>query len=199
MTLEILPEAFREYVEFGYVAHPRTIFRGIEQLPPGHHGRWDENGLRLQGYTSLPVAPLPVPGDASVEGAANALEKALRQAVEARLLSDVPLGCFLSGGVDSSLIAAFAQQAGSGKLKTYTVGFANSAMSEADSAAAVAQHLGTEQHEIVVDGASLIADFVEILQRAPEPIGDDSFLPTFVISRETRREVTVALSGGWRG
>ena len=195
VALSISPESFREYVEFGYVASPRTIFREIQQLPPGHHGRWDESGLRLQRYFSLPTRPPADPPGATAEGAADVLEKALRQAVEARLVSDVPLGCFLSGGVDSSLVAALAQQTGPGRLKTYTVGFANSAMTEAGEAAAIARHLGTDHHEIIVDGASLIADFADILARAPEPLGDDSFLPTYVISRETKREVTVALSG----
>ena len=195
VSLTISPAAFREYVEFGYVASPRTIFREIQQLPSGHFGRFDENGLRLQRYFSLPTRPPADPADGTVAGAAGVLEKALRQAVAARLVSDVPLGCFLSGGVDSSLVAALAQQATPGRLKTYTVGFTDSARSEADAAAAIARHLGTEHHEIAVDGASLIADFADILGRATEPLGDDSFLPSYVISRETKREVTVALSG----
>ena len=195
VSLSISPAAFREYVEFGYVASPRTIFREIQQLPPGHFGRWDETGLRLQRYFSLPTQPPAEPADATVAGAAVVLEKGLRQAVEARLVSDVPLGCFLSGGVDSSLVAALAQQASPGRLKTYTVGFTGSARSEADAAAAIARHLGTEHHEIAVDGASLLDDFAGILGRATEPLGDDSFLPSYVISRETKREVTVALSG----
>jgi len=195
VSLSISPEAFREYVEFGYVASPRTIFHEIQQLPPGHHGRWDANGLRLQRHFSIPTRPPAEPADASVAGAASALENGLRQAVAARLVSDVPLGCFLSGGVDSSLVAALAQQATPGRLKTYTVGFTGSARSEADAAAAIARHLGTEHHEIAVDGASLISDFADILGRATEPLGDDSFLPSYVISRETKREVTVALSG----
>ena len=195
VTLSISPEAFREYVEFGYVASSRSIFSEIQQLPPGHHGRWDEGGLRIQRYFSLPAQPPAAPPDASVEAAAAALENTLRHAVETRLVSDVPLGCFLSGGVDSSLVAALAQQSTSGKLKTYTVGFTDSAATEAGDAAAVARHLGTDHHEISVNGASLITEFADILARAPEPLGDDSFLPTYVISRETKREVTVALSG----
>ena len=195
VSLSISPAAFREYVEFGYVASPRTIFREIQQLPPGHHGRWDETGLRVQRYFSLPTQPPADPADATVAGAAEVLEKALRQAVAARLVSDVPLGCFLSGGVDSSLVAALAQQASPGRLKTYTVGFTGSARSEADAAAAIARHLGTEHHEIAVDGAALLDDFAGILGHATEPLGDDSFLPSYVISRETKREVTVALSG----
>ncbi len=195
VTLSISPEAFREYVEFGYVASSRSIFSEIQQLPPGHHGCWDAGGLRIQRYFSLPAQPPAPPRDASVEAAAAALENTLKHAVETRLVSDVPLGCFLSGGVDSSLVAALAQQSTSGKLKTYTVGFTDSAATEAGDAAAVARHLGTDHHEISVNGASLITEFADILARAPEPLGDDSFLPTYVISRETKREVTVALSG----
>src|SRR5207253_7179193 len=92
-------------------------------------------------------------------------------------------------------VAAQAQELVSGRLQTYTVGFANSSMNEASYAAGIARHLGTDHHEIMIEPQSVIDEFANILSHASEPIGDDSFLPTFVISRETRREVTVALSG----
>jgi asparagine synthase (glutamine-hydrolysing) len=191
----ICAASFREYVEFGYVTSPRTIFAGIQQLPPGSYGHWDERGLEVRTYFSLPAEGPSAPRDATVVEAAAALEASLFRAVESRLVSDVPLGCFLSGGIDSSLIAALAGQASAGKLKTFTVGFADSEKTEAGYAAAIARHLGTEHQEIAVSGADLLAEFPEILARASEPLGDDSFLPTYVIARETRREVTVALSG----
>ncbi|MEI8108236.1 MAG: asparagine synthase (glutamine-hydrolyzing) [Verrucomicrobiota bacterium] len=195
LTLRLSSAAFRAYMEFGYLSAPQTIFEQIEQLPPGHYGTWDERGIRLQRFFFVPESPPASPADSSVEGATEALEKSLRQAVTSRLVSDVPLGCFLSGGVDSSLIAALAQEANPSRLKTYTVGFTGSAQSEATAAAAVAAHLGTDHHSIAVDGQSLITDFHPILASASEPLGDDSFLPSYVISRETKREVTVALSG----
>ena len=195
VSLSLSAGAFRSYMEFGYTSAPQTIFEQIEQLPPGHYGTWDERGIRLQRFFFVPESPPASPADSSVEGATEALEKSLRQAVASRLVSDVPLGCFLSGGVDSSLIAALAQEANPSRLKTYTVGFTGSAQSEATAAAAVAAHLGTDHHSIAVDGQSLITDFHPILASASEPLGDDSFLPSYVISRETKREVTVALSG----
>jgi len=195
LTRSICPESFREYVEFGYVSSPRTIFREIRQLSPGCWGAWDERGLTVQTFYTLPVTLPPTSSDLSEEDASTNLEKSLFRAVESRLISDVPLGCFLSSGIDSSLIAALACQASTGKLKTYTVGFTDSVETEAGAAADIARHLGTEHHEIAVSGSALLAEFPEILARTAEPLGDDSFLPTYVISRETKREVTVALSG----
>ncbi|MEY2487002.1 MAG: hypothetical protein QOH39_2650 [Verrucomicrobiota bacterium] len=196
LPLTIDSSAFREYIEFGYVASPRTILNEIQQLPPGHFGVWDRSGLAVSSFWKLPdSSPSNRDEAADVRKAADALEEPFHDAVECRLISDVPLGCFLSGGIDSSLVAAHAQELLSGRLRTFTVGFEKSSKNEVPYAAAIARYLGTDHNEIMVNPNSLIDDFVETLSRSSEPIGDDSFLPTFVISRETRREVTVALSG----
>jgi asparagine synthase (glutamine-hydrolysing) len=118
----------------------------------------------------------------------------LREAVACRLISDVPLGCFLSGGIDSSLVAALARRSTVGRLKTYTVGFESSATNEAAHAAKVPCYLEADHHELMMNLAAVLAEFEMILAKASEPIGDDSSVPTFLISRETRRHVTVALS-----
>jgi len=195
LPLSISPSAFSEYIEFGYVQSPRTILKEVQQLPAGHFGVWNRAGLSVHAYWSLPEHP-PARDDAiQISTAATMLDAPLRDAVACRLISDVPLGCFLSGGIDSSLVAAHAQDLVPGNLKTYTVGFKDSPMNEASYAAAVARHLGTDHHEIMVSPVSIIDEFTSILGQMSEPIGDDSFLPTFLISRETRREVTVALSG----
>lgn len=195
LTLTISPSAFHDYVEFGYVQSPKTILSQIQQLPPGHFGVWDCTGLSVSSFWALPESPPARDETIDVNAGANALEGPFRDAVACRLIADVPLGCFLSGGIDSSLVAAHAQELGSDRLKTYTVGFENSSMNEASHAAAIAQHLGTDHHEIMISPQSVIDQFAEIFSHASEPIGDDSFLPTFLISRETRRQVTVALSG----
>ncbi len=195
LDLSISRSAFREYIEFGYVQSPRTILEQVRQLPAGHFGSLNRTGLEIKPYWTLPAAP-PVREKAiEVSKAAEVLEEPFRDAVACRLISDVPLGCFLSGGIDSSLVAAHAQELVPGRLQTFTVGFESSSMNEAESAAAVAAHLGTDHHEIMIRPETLIDEFVEIMARTTEPIGDDSFLPTFAISRETRRHVTVALSG----
>ncbi|MEP6698426.1 MAG: asparagine synthase (glutamine-hydrolyzing) [Verrucomicrobiota bacterium] len=195
LTLSISPSAFCEYIEFGYVQSPRTILEKVQQLPPGHFGILNREDLRLHPFWALPEVPPARTDDADLRTAAENLEQPFHDAVRCRLISDVPLGCFLSGGIDSSLVAAHAQELVSGRLKTYTVGFENSSMNEATHAAEIARHLGTDHHEIMISPQTVIDEFTDILARATEPIGDDSFLPTFLISRETRREVTVALSG----
>ena len=195
LKLSISPAAFREYVEFGYVQSPRTILEQVLQLPAGHYGVLERDGLALTPYWTLPAVAPERDSALDLSKGAEILEAPFRDAVACRLISDVPLGCFLSGGIDSSLVAAHAQELVSGRLQTFTVGFENSPMNEAESAAAVARHLGTDHHEIMLRPEALIDEFVEIFARMTEPIGDDSFLPTFAISRATRQHVTVALSG----
>jgi asparagine synthase (glutamine-hydrolysing) len=193
--LHISPTALREYVEFGYVQSPGSILKDVSRLRAGHCAVWNRTTWREQPFWELGTkSPAHRPaGDPT--RAAEALESVLRDSVVCRLESDVPLGCFLSGGIDSSLVAALAQRALNGKLKTYTVGFQDSAMNEAPHARAIASHLHTDHHEIMISPETLRAEFENILALAPEPIGDDSFVPTHLIARETRRHVTVALSG----
>ena len=195
LALTLSRAAFAEYMEFGYIHAPRTILQEVQMLRPGHFAVWSADGFSTQAYWQLPETRAAARGDDTPERAAAALEAPLRDAVASRLVSDVPLGCFLSGGIDSSLVAALAQQSLGRPLQTYTVGFSDSPMDEARHAAAIARHLGTEHHELMIAASSIAGEFVEILTRLPEPLGDDSFVPTFAISRETKRHVTVALSG----
>lgn len=195
LTLSVCAGSFREYLEFGYVQSPRTILRQVQRLPAGHYAIFNKRGLHLEPFWSLSTQPPATRPHGGPTEAAAALEEPLRDAVACRLVSDVPLGCFLSGGVDSTLVTALAQECMSDRLKTYTVGFASSGMNEAGHAAKVARHLNTDHHELIVDPASVLAEFETILAKTSEPIGDDSFVPTYLISRETRRHVTVALSG----
>ena len=195
LPLRISARALAEYVEFGYVQSPGSILEGVLRLPAGGLAVWDRGLWRQETFWALPETPATPRCDGSATEAATALEPALADAVRSRLESDVPLGCFLSGGIDSSLVAALAQKSLSRPLKTYTVGFKDSALDESVHARKVAGHLGTDHHELMVSEQSMLAEFEEILARAPEPIGDDSFVPTFLIARETRQHVTVALSG----
>ncbi len=194
LSLTISPASFSEYVEFGYVQSPSTILNEVRQLPPGHFATWDRSGFQTQAFWKLPDAPR-ARKECDLSTTAKLLEQSFRDAVACRLISDVPLGCFLSGGIDSSLVAAHARELVSDRLQTFTVGFENSPMNEASYAREIAQHLQTDHHEITVDPNSILDEFEQIFARVSEPIGDDSFLPTYVISRETKREVTVALSG----
>ena len=123
------------------------------------------------------------------------LDTRLQAAVEARLISDVPLGCFLSGGIDSSLVVAYARKICGPKLKTFTVSFPGTMRDEGGYGRKVAEKLGTDHQTIEIKAQDMEEHYIETLQRCPEPLGDDSFLPTYFISRATRRYVTVALSG----
>lgn len=192
---KIAQASLREYIEYGYVQSPHSILEKVLRLPAGYSAVYDEANWRMQPFWSLPtVAPSPRPGGGTAE-AATALQGPLREAVACRLESDVPLGCFLSGGIDSSLVAALAQESLKGKLQTYTVGFENSSFNEADFARKIAAHLGTNHHELMLSQHAVLSEFEAILSLAPEPIGDDSFVPTYLISRATRQHVTVAISG----
>jgi asparagine synthase (glutamine-hydrolysing) len=196
MDLRLSQSGFSQYLEYGYVQSPGSILDGVKRLPAGHLAIWRTGQFRTEPFSALlPVSPKPPcrHGDA-VEAAAGLLE-VLQDAVACRLESDVPLGCFLSGGIDSSLVASLASEKMSGTLQTYTVGFENSKMNEAPYAAQVAAHLGTHHHELVITENTLLSEFEQILGAAPEPIGDDSFVPTYLICRETRKEATVVISG----
>jgi asparagine synthase (glutamine-hydrolysing) len=193
--LRLSSEGFRQYLEYGYVLSPATILEEIWRLPAGHLAVWQPQGWKEEPYWTLPAAPAASRPVGNVNEVAQAVEPVLRDAVACRLESDVPLGCFLSGGIDSSLVAALAAENLGRPLQTYTVGFENVVQSEAAHARQVAKHLGADHHELPVDSKTLRTEFESILSRASEPLGDDSYVPTFLVSRETRRFVTVALSG----
>ena len=194
-SLHLSTTRFRQYLEYGYVPSPATILEDIWRLPAGQFAVWDRNGWKAESYWSLPTTTETRRQVGDVNTAAQLLEPILREAVACRLESDVPLGCFLSGGIDSSLVAAFAAENLGRALQTYTVGFEDSMPSEAPHARQVAKHLGADHHELPVSSRTLVTEFESILHQASEPLGDDSYVPTFLISRETRRFVTVALSG----
>jgi len=125
----------------------------------------------------------------------STLRKTLRSAVSDRLVSDVPLGCFLSGGIDSSLVVAVAREIYGPGLKTFTISFPGTARDEGTGAARIAKKLDTDHCQIDIRPSDLEAGYLETLTKCPEPLGDDSFIPTYFISRATREHVTVALSG----
>lgn len=194
---EIDPEALGLYLRFGYVPAPFSIYRAARKLPPAHFALWEpESGsLRVERYWD-PVAlarngPLTI-GEREAEERLDAL---LTDAVRLRMIADVPLGAFLSGGIDSSLVVALMQESSARPVKTFTIRFENAAFDEADHAAAVARHLGTEHSEETCT-ASEMRDVLDTLpDMFDEPFADSSAIPTYMLSRMTRRHVAVALSG----
>lgn len=187
-------DAIRLYLEFGYVPSPLTIYRAARKLPPGHFLVLENGRTTITRYWD-PV-PFAVEGSSyTAEAAERALEEQLRVAVRQRMIADVPLGAFLSGGIDSSLIVALMREQTQTAVRTFTIRFENPEFNEADHAAEVARHLGTEHHEQTCTGAQML----EVVDRLPEmydePFADSSAVPTYLVSKIAREMVTVSLSG----
>jgi len=191
---EIDPEAVPLFLHYQYVPAPRTIFKDTWKLLPGHYLAYDGETLNTRAYWTLPEA-----GAADFEGneseAVDKLERVLSEAVSCRLISDVPLGALLSGGIDSSLVAALMQKASHAPVRTFSIGFRESGYNEAPWAAGVAAHLGTDHTEFYVTPLEAL----DLIPRLPdiydEPFADASAVPTSLVSRLARTQVTVALSG----
>ena len=193
---EMADEHLGEYLAFGYVPTPSTFFKGIRKLPPASLMVVDAHGPSApRAYWDLAYPPEGAAAAVDLGQAAERVRALLSAAVRKRLVADVPLGVLLSGGVDSSAVAAFMTRLVPGRVKTFAVGFEGDAyFDERPHAAHVARHLGTEHHESVV--APHAAELVEtLLHHHDEPFADSSALPTYLVAREARREVTVALNG----
>ena len=192
VSRELDPVALSEYLAYEYVPAPRAILQRVRKLAAGHwltytNGRvkvepyWDVANVHPQGFTEAQA----------VESLRTLLDTVVRE----HMVSDVPLGVFLSGGIDSSAVAAFAARHLNGHLKTFSIGFDDVSFDESARARQVARTLGTDHHEEVLSlrGASeLIGGLPDLLD---EPLADASLLPTYLLSRFARRTVTVALSG----
>jgi asparagine synthase (glutamine-hydrolysing) len=185
------PEALSDYFTFGNIPSPATAFQDVHQIPAGHLLIWEGGRTRLQEYWDVVFDPT---GPAEAEAALEAFSTLFDEAVRMRMVADVPLGAFLSGGIDSSaVVASMARQSGRPVITT-SVGFAERTHSELEHARAVARALGTEHHELVVrpDAAS---DLPRLVWHLDQPLADSSALPTYYVSRAARERVTVALSG----
>ncbi|MBK8480844.1 MAG: asparagine synthase (glutamine-hydrolyzing) [Proteobacteria bacterium] len=187
-------EALGYYLRLGMVPAPLTMLRDVRMLPAGHWMRYREGQLTIGAYDE--PAPRANPALADPEAAAEAVHATVLAAVRRQSISDVPLGAFLSGGIDSSTVVALLQQVVSGPVKTFTVRFEEAGYDESGIARAVATHLGTEHHELVVPNLGFGAeDFWRIVDHVGLPFYDTSALPTYVLSKYVREHVTVALSG----
>ncbi|HEU5236825.1 MAG TPA: asparagine synthase (glutamine-hydrolyzing) [Pyrinomonadaceae bacterium] len=185
--------ALRRYLSFDYVPAPLSIYEGVSKLPAAHTLTLEDGQIRVERYWQLSYKTRqPVP---NVHEAADQLRELLADSVRMRLVSDVPLGVLLSGGIDSSMVTALAVRASSETVKTFSISFAEASFDESSYARAVAKFLGTDHHEERFS-ASLAANLVsEIGAWMDEPISDPSLVPTYLLSRFTRKHVTVALGG----
>ncbi|HEY1921843.1 MAG TPA: asparagine synthase-related protein, partial [Tepidisphaeraceae bacterium] len=187
---EIDPASVNEYLMTGYIAAPATIYRDVAKLSPGHWMRCGANG-------SIVSHRYFDPNEIAAHQSATAADvrSAVNRAVQRQLISDVPVGCFLSGGIDSSVIAAAMKAAaGDQRVLTFSIGFDDPRYDETKYAAEVAKHLSTE-HQAFTVRADAAEDLPKLAQVFGEPFGDSSALPTHYLSRETRKHVKVALSG----
>jgi asparagine synthase (glutamine-hydrolysing) len=188
------------YLRHAYVAQPRTIYREAQKLAPGHiltlrEGLtpapkcfWDLRGIAIAGQCRNDPAPDP-------NEAIERLDALLRDSVKLRMIADVPLGAFLSGGIDSSTVVALMQAQSTRPVKTFSIGFHESDYNEAESAKKVAAHLGTDHTEFYVEPRHALDVIPQLPDWFDEPFADPSQVPTYLVSELTRKHVTVALSG----
>jgi asparagine synthase (glutamine-hydrolysing) len=193
---ELDPAQVDAFFVFGYVPGPGAIVRGVKQLPPGHLLRWERRTKRAQVERYWgPVATAAPSSTEPFRELVAETRRLLESSVRSRLLSDVPLGVFLSGGIDSTLIAALAARASSRPIKTFTVGYDTGAVSETAAALRTAQALGTEHHELVLTEGELLRRVPAILAGMDQPLADQALVSLHAIAEHARREVTVAVGG----
>jgi asparagine synthase (glutamine-hydrolysing) len=189
---EVNSQGLLEYLYYGYVPDPITAFTGIHKLAPGHLLEFEDGEIRIRQYWDLPEYDTHPP--ASEEECLEELEQRLFEATKIRLISDVPLGAFLSGGTDSSTIVALMARASSGPVKTFSIGFKKDDFNEAAYARMVAEKFGTDHHEMILE-PEVVQTVEHLTSSLEEPFGDSSMLPTYYVSQMARQHVTVALSG----
>lgn len=196
ITAAVEEELLPEYLAFGYVSEERTLFRGIRQLPPGHTLVWQPDGHapRLERYWDMPVPLGEIEGVSDTEWIQR-VRTGLEQSVQMRLMSDVPLGMFLSGGVDSSAIAALIRRLTGGPLNTFSVGYQEAAYSELGYAAEVASSLGTSHHEVLLTRDDFFASLPSLIWQEDEPISWPSSVSLYFVARLAATKVKVVLTG----
>jgi asparagine synthase (glutamine-hydrolysing) len=187
---ELDPEALSAYLALEYVPAPRTILRNIYKLEPASALVLENGDMRVSRYWAIEPRSTFVK---TYKEAVTLLRERLEHAVVSRLVSDVPLGVFLSGGLDSSTVAAIAAKHGA--LETFSIGFREKSFDESSYARMVAAHIGSRHHERIFDGAEMPALVPKLAQMLDEPLGDASILPTALLSAFARERVTVAIGG----
>lgn len=197
---EICTEVLPLYFHYGYIPAPYTIYRGLWKLEPGHVLTISVDSLGIQNDTYWDMKLVAKSGEnnpftGSEEEAAEELERLLKESVKGQMISDVPLGAFLSGGVDSSLVVAMCQAVSERPVKTFTIGMDVKGYNEAEYAAEVARILGTEHTAEYITRKEAVELVPELPTAFSEPFADSSQIPTMLVSKMTRKHVTVALSG----
>lgn len=188
---ELNVEAFQKYLAFEYVPAPLSIFDGISKLMPAHFLLVENGQFKTGCYWTPKISKEKL----TEQESSKRLIELLSTSTKLRLIADVPVGVFLSGGIDSSSIAALATQVSSEKVKTFSIGFSDASFDESAHAEAVARHLGTEHHKAIFSPELARETLEELWEFLDEPIADASVVPTFFLSKMTREHVKVALAG----
>lgn len=186
--------AIHDYLTYRYVPGPATLFDGIRKLPPGSIAVWEQGRLSERRYA------LPSDGDVLIEPAVpqdpvRVFMHALEEAVRIRMVSDVPFGAFLSGGIDSSAVVGLMSRHSNHPVKTFSVGFAESAYSELDYARVIARQFGTDHNELVVSQDDLMAFLPALVRFRDAPVAEPSDIPIYLLSREAAKTVKMVLTG----
>lgn len=190
--LRVSVSAVMQYLAFGYVPHPASIFEGVRKLAPGHLLTWSaSNGVNVLKYWA---PPRPEGRLMDERGLVDMLRERLNAAVASHLEAEVPLGAFLSGGLDSSTVVALMCRHASGRVRTFSIGFAEDKYDESGAARAVAEKLGTDHTEFILH-PNVSEIFETIATMFDEPFADSSAIPTFLVAQLARQSVAVALSG----
>lgn len=195
LPLDLDPDALRLYLQFGNIPDPYSIFRSIRKLEPGCWLECDSDGTVRSGrYWKLPAPQAAKPPGFDDEEMLRRIREKFDESVRIRMIADVPLGAFLSGGIDSSSVVASMALQSSGRVKTFSIGFEEAAFNELKYAKLVAEKYSTDHHEILVKPDS-IALTQRLVRQFDEPFADSSAIPTFIVSEFAARQVKVALSG----
>ncbi len=189
-----IPKSLHLYLALRYVPEPRSILSGVAKVPGGHLAQLSPDGFTIERWHQ-PASERPASYD-NAQAAASDLRQRLEQAVADRLVADVPVGAFLSGGIDSAIVTACMARSAS-RVRTFTIGFEGAAdyYEERPAARAVAEALGTDHTEIAVTADDALAAVGAVYDGLDEPFADSSAIPTWLVSGATRKHVTVALSG----
>lgn len=189
-------QALRFFLEMGYIPGPYSIYNEIKKVPPGHYLVLNENSLNIRRYWDFRhIAPEPSWSNRREEDLLEELETLVSRCVRSRMISDVPLGAFLSGGIDSSLVVSMMAKFSSAPVKAFTIGFKEAVFDESPHAKAVAEHLGVEHYVEYLSINDLLTLLPTFLEEFDEPFFDSSAFPVMAVSRMARRHVTVSLSG----
>jgi asparagine synthase (glutamine-hydrolysing) len=187
--------ALNEYLSYEYVPTPRTIFQDIQRLPPAHYLRWHRHDSTIVEYWRPSLARSESHSPVQWRDFAGGLREVLRASVKQELVSDVPVGVLLSGGIDSSAVAAFMAEAYAGEVDSFSVAYDEPSYDESRFARLVAARLGTRHHELRLTSQMAAAIVPRIADVLDEPLGDASFIPTYLLARFAREHVKVVLAG----